>query len=340
LFTASLEQKILPLDWCSAVVTPLLKKQPDFKIEMWKEKKNPYHAAPPVPRKTFLQSIKGVHAILPMLTEKIDAEVFDAAGPQLKIIANNAVGFNNVDLEEAKKRGIIITNTPGVTSVAVAEHTIALIMALAKRIVEADRFTRAGKYKSWAPLLLIGTELQGKTLGLVGGGRIGFQVAQFAYHGLGMKVVYNDVIQNKHLETDLKAKKIGLMELCKKADVISLHVPLLPSTKYLFDTKQFNAMKKTALIINTARGPVIKEKALLHALYGKQIAGAALDVFECEPLIDCDIKDHMALRELDNVIITPHIASATKEARDQMSLVAARNIVAVLNGKKAETPVM
>lgn len=317
----------------------ILKKHKNFRVEMHHEKKDPYNAAPPIPRSVFLKRIRGVDAILPMLTETIDKEAFNAAGPQLKIVANNAVGYNNIDVAEAKKRGVVITNTPGVLNVSVAEHTIALMLALAKRIVEADGFTRSGKFKSWAPLLMLGTQLYGKTLGLVGSGRIGSMVARFAHDGLGMKILYTDVVRYPEIEKAVGAKKVPLATLCKQADAISLHVPLLPSTRHLISMPQFNLMKKTAFLINTARGPVVSETALLKALYNKKIAGAALDVYECEPLIDCDITDHRELRKLSNVILTPHTASATREARDEMASIAAKNIVAVLSGKKPITPV-
>lgn len=317
----------------------LLKAKKDFEVKVWQDKRDAYGSGPAIPYKKFLKEVKGAHAILCMLTEKIDEPVIKAAGPQLKVIAQNAVGYNNIDLIAAKKHGVTITNTPGVLSRAVAEHTIALIMAISKRIVEADRYTRAGKYKSWAPLMMLTTELSGKTLGLVGGGRIGSATAHFAHHGLGMKILYTDVIKNKHLEKEVKAKKTSLLNLCKKSDVVSVHVPLLPSTKYLIDTKQLAAMKKTAFLVNTARGPIVREKALLRALKKKQIAGAALDVFECEPLIDCDVTDHMSLREMENVILTPHIASAATETRDEMAKIAAKNIIAVLGGRKPLNPV-
>ncbi len=317
----------------------ILRKQKNFRVDVYKEKDPAYETAAPIQRSVLLKKVKGVHAILVMLTEKIDTELMDAAGPQLKIVANNAVGFDNIDIVEAKKRGIVVTNTPGVLNKSVAEHTIALMFALAKRIVEADTFTRAGKFKSWAPMLMIGTQLYGKTLGIVGGGRIGQMVAGFAHRGLNMNITYTDVIRYPELEKELGAKKVSLATLCKTADVISIHVPLLPSTHHLIDTPQLNLMKKTALLVNTARGAVVSEKAVLKALYNKKIAGAAFDVFECEPLIDCDITDHMALRKLPNVILTPHIASATKEARDEMAATAAKNIVAVLTGKKPLTPI-
>ncbi|MEK7102258.1 MAG: NAD(P)-dependent oxidoreductase, partial [Patescibacteria group bacterium] len=225
----------------------LLRKHKNFRVEVYKEKDPAYDTAAPIPRSVLLKKVKDAHAILCMLTEKIDAELMDAAGSQLKIVANNAVGFDNVDISEAKKRGIVVTNTPGVLNVSVAEHTIALMLALAKRIVEADTFTRAGKFKSWAPLLMIGTQLSKKTLGLVGGGRIGKMVAEFAHNGLHMNIIYTDVIRYPEMEKELGAKKVSLEALCKQADVISLHVPLLPSTHHIIDTPQLNLMKKTAL---------------------------------------------------------------------------------------------
>ncbi len=318
----------------------LLKTKKNFEVKVWHDKRDVYGSGPAIPYKNLLKEIKGADAILCMLTEKIDEGVFKAAGSQLKVIAQNAVGYNNIDIKAAKKYGVTITNTPGVLSRAVAEHTIALIMAISKRIVEADRYTRAGKYKSWAPLMMLTTELSGKTLGLVGGGRIGSATARFAHHGLGMKILYADVVKNKQLEKDVSAKRVNLLNLCKRSDVVSVHVPLLPSTKYLIGTKELAAMKETAFLVNTARGPIVKEIALLRALKKKQIAGAALDVFECEPLIDCNVKDHMALRDMENVILTPHIASAAKETRDEMAKIAAKNIIAVLGGRKPLNPVI
>ncbi|MDO8582268.1 MAG: D-glycerate dehydrogenase [bacterium] len=286
------------------------------------------------------KNVKGVDAVLSLLTDKIDSDVLDAAGSQLKIVANYAVGFDNVDLDAAKKRSVIVTNTPGdLVSEAVAEHTFALIMALAHRIVEADVFTRAEKYKGWEPMEFLGTLLMGKTLGIVGLGRIGVGVARRAVHGMGMKVIYNDQRRNEDFEREYHAEYIPTLDaLLKKSDVVSLHVPLLPATRHLMSTKQFALMKPTAFVVNTARGPVIDEKALLVALAKKKIGGVALDVFECEPAIDCDLTDHLALKKFPNVILTPHIASASTEARDQMAEFAAQNIIAVLSGKAPLNP--
>lgn len=292
-----------------------------------------------IPRKTLLEKAKGCDALLPLLTDKIDDEVFEAAGPQLKLIANYAVGFDNVDLAAAKKRGIIVTNTPSdKVNEAVAEHTFALMLALARRIPEADRFAKAKKYAGWSPTLLTGTDLYGKTLGIIGAGRIGSAVAQRAVGGFGMRLVYSDMRQNVDLERKFKAEYMNMEKLLQNSDFVSLHVPLLPSTRHLISTAEFSMMKKTAFLVNTARGPVVDEKALLRALRTKRIAGAGIDVFECEPAIDCDVTDSLELKSFDNVILTPHIASATIEAREAMGMVAAENIIAVLEGKEPLNP--
>ncbi len=292
-----------------------------------------------IPRKTLLQNVKGASAILPLLTDRIDGDVMDAAGSQLKIIANYAVGFDNIDLEAAKKRGIAVTNTPSEeVNESVAEHAFALMIGLAHRIAEADTFAKAKKYAGWSPTLLTGSKLSGKTLGIVGAGRIGCALAERAAHGFGMNVVYTNTHRNPEIEKSVGAKTLPLEKLLEQSDFISLHVPLLPSTRHLISTAEFSLMKKTAFLINTARGSVVDEKALLRALKTKRIAGAGLDVFECEPAIDCDLTDTLELKSFPNVILTPHIASATIEAREDMSMIAAQNIIAVLEGKKALNP--
>ncbi len=292
-----------------------------------------------IPRKTLLQKVKGCDALLSLLTDKINDEVFKAAGTQFKIVANYAVGFDNVDLEAAKKRGVIVTNTPSdKVNEAVAEHTFALMISLARRIPEADVFSKAKKYTGWSPTIFIGTDLYGKTMGIIGAGRIGAAAARRAVKGFGMKLVYSDMRPNTELEKELGAVQMTMEKLLQTADFVSLHVPLLPSTRHLISTAEFAFMKKTAFLINTARGPVVDEKALLRALKTKRIAGAGIDVFECEPAIDCDLKDNLELKSFPNVILTPHIASATIEAREAMSLVAAENIIAVLSGKPPLNP--
>ena len=280
-----------------------------------------------MPKKELIKEVKQCDALLCLLTDKIDKEIIDA-NPKLKIISNYAIGFNNIDVAYATKKRIPVTNTPGRAIVdAVAEHTFALIFAVTKRIVEADRFMRAGKYKTWEPLLLLGMELVGKTIGIVGLGRIGSGVAQRA-KAMGMKVVYYDVKRNVDFEGEFNAQYLSLNDLLKSADVVSVHVPLLPTTTHLIGKKKLSLMKKTAYLINTSRGPVIDEKALVRALKKKQIAGAGLDVYEFEP------KLATGLTKLQNVVLTPHIASATIEARSEMSKDAAENILAVLQGKK------
>ncbi|MBU0648564.1 D-glycerate dehydrogenase [Patescibacteria group bacterium] len=312
-----------------AVGVKMLKAQKDFDVHIYRRDEK-------IPRKTLLQKIKGCHGILSILTEKMDTQAMDAAGPNLKIIANYAVGFDNIDLKAAKERGIAVGNAPcDEVSEAVAEFTFALLLARSRRIVESDKYTRLGKYEEWHPLLMLGRDVYAKTLGIVGLGRIGQALCQRAAKGFGMKILYTDMRQNKEFEKEYKAKKVPLATLLKKSDYVSLHVPLLPSTRHLIGVKQLKMMKKTAYLINTARGPVVHEKALLKALYKNEIAGAALDVYECEPTIDCDLTDRYELRKLSNVIITPHIASATIEARDAMARVAAENIIGVLKNRKA-----
>jgi glyoxylate reductase len=305
----------------------MLKKNKDIKLSIYEEDKK-------IPRSVLKKRVKGADVILSILTEKMDAEIMDAAGPQLKMIANYAVGFNNIDLDAAKERGIVVTNAPNdEISTSVAEHTIALMFALSKRIVESDKFTRAGKYKSWGPELMLGTDLAGKTVGIIGTGNIGTGVVTRLHNGFGMNVVYTDLRRNTELEKATGAKYRSLTLLLKQSDFVSLHVPLLPSTRHLISTKELKAMKKTAFLINTSRGPVVDEKALTKALVKNEIGGAALDVFECEPLIDCDPTDNLELRKLSNVVLTPHTASATLETRQVMSRVAAANIIAFADGK-------
>jgi len=272
---------------------------------------------------------KDYDAVLSLLTDTIDAEVFDAI-PTAKIFANYAVGYNNIDIEEAKKRGIVITNTPGVLTETVAEHTVAMILAITQRIAEGDRFTRAGKYEGWAPLLLLGMNLKGKTLGVVGAGRIGSAVANTMKAGFGMEIIYFDIKKNEDFEKATGGEFRDSVEgVLKEVDVVTLHVPLLDSTRHLINKERLEMMKSSAYLINSSRGPVIDENALVETLRSKQIAGAALDVYENEP------KLAEGLAELENVVLTPHIASATKETRDKMSEMVAQNIISFLGG---ETP--
>ncbi|MBX4187743.1 MAG: D-glycerate dehydrogenase [Candidatus Doudnabacteria bacterium] len=281
----------------------------------------------PLTREELMQHVNGVDAILSQLVDKVDGEVMDAAGPQLKIVANYAVGFDNIKLDEAQKRNIMVSNTPDVLTDAVADHAMALILAAAHRIAESDRFSRAGKYKGWQPFLLLGQDVFGKTLGVIGMGRIGGALARRAAKGFGMKVLYTDQKANSELDSEIGSKLSTLDEVLKNADFISIHVPLLPTTKHLISAPQFEMMKKTSVLVNTARGPVVDEVALLNALKNGDIFAAGIDVWENEPNLT------PGLTELENIVLTPHTASATVEARDNMSKTAAENIVAALKGE-------
>lgn len=270
-----------------------------------------------------LKEAKGAHALLCLLTDTVDGKVMDSIGPQLRVISNMAAGLDNVDVHEAVKRGITFTNTPGVLTEAVAEHTVALLLAVSRRVVEGDRFVRAKKYKGWQVDLLLGQELQGKTLGIVGYGRIGSRVAAILEKGFGMQVVYHDEHRNEIAEKN-NARYVSFHELLKLSDVVSLHVPLLATTVHLIGEKELRMMKRTAYLLNTSRGAVVDEKALARVLQDNGIAGAGIDVFEHEPKIE------PALLKAQNAVLTPHIASASHEARVAMAELAAKNIIAVL----------
>lgn len=309
----------------------ITRKIPEAGIKLLKEKKYQVKVSPydrVLKPQEIIEMGKGCDALLCLLTDRIDGKIMDGLDRQLKIIANYAVGFDNIDLEAAKKGNIMVTNTPGVLTETVAEHAIALLFAICRRIPEADKFTRAGKYKGWEPMLFLGSDIVAKTLGIVGLGRIGSEIAKRMKHGFGLKMVYFDVFRNKELEKEYGLRYASMKTLLKMSDFISIHVPLLPSTRHLIGAKELKMMKKTAYLINTSRGPVVDEKALVYALKNKVIRGAALDVFENEPRLT------KGLEKLDNVVLTPHIASATEETRSKMSELAAKNIIAALSGRK------
>lgn len=272
-------------------------------------------------------AVKGMDGIVSLLTDKMDAEVMDAAGSQLKVIANYAVGFDNIDVKAASARGILVTNTPGVLTDATADFAWALLMATARRIPEAERYARAGKFKAWGPKLMLGGDFVGRTLGIVGAGRIGAAVAERSA-GWKMRVLYTDEVRNAELEKQVGAKKVDIETLLRESDFVSLHVPLLPSTRHLINADSLRTMKRSAYLVNTSRGPVIDEAALADALEQKVIAGAGLDVFEEEPKI------HPKLLKLENAVVVPHIASATIETRDNMAKIAATNAIEALSGKR------
>lgn len=273
-------------------------------------------------------SKKKYDAVLSLLTDHIDGDVFDAA-PSVKIFANYAIGFDNFNIPEGKKRGVFLTNTPHGGADRVAEHAWGLILALTCRIVEADAFARAGKYVGWDPMIFQGIKVRGKVLGLVGTGRIGSEVAAVGALGFGMRLVYTDLVRNADLERTTGATFYKTPEdVLKQSDIVSLHVPLMDSTRHLINADRLKMMKPTAYIINTSRGPVIDEAALVEALKAKTIAGAGLDVFEHEPDLTPGLKD------LPNVVLTPHIASSTIDAREDMARIAATNIIDALEGSR------
>jgi len=290
----------------------------------------------PLPRKKLLKELaKGAYdGVLCLLHDSIDQEIFDLA-PSVKIYANFAVGFNNIDVAEAKKRGIVITNTPSdAVNHSVAEHTMALLLSLTHRIVEGDSFVRKGWYKGWNPNLLLGTTLAGKTIGVLGAGRIGTFVIQKAVQGFGMKAVYFDVVRNERAEREYEARNLSSVEeVLKVSDVVTLHVNLTPETTHLINSERLSLMKPASYLINTCRGPVVDEQALSDALKKGTIRAAALDVYEFEPKV---VK---GLLKLPTTVLTPHIASATDEARDEMSRIAAENLIDFFEGRKPKNSV-
>ncbi len=280
----------------------------------------------PFSRTEFEEAIKETDAVLSMLNDRIDADLLDLA-PNLKIVANLAAGTDNVDHEACNKRGIAVTNTPGVLTEATADLAIALLLAASRHLVRADQYLREGKFNGWDPLLFTGAALNGKTLGIVGMGRIGQAVAKRA-RGFGLKIVYHN--RNKlpeEITSQLEAEYLSLDDLVKSSDFISLHLPYNREVHHLIDNRRLGMMKTDAYLINTARGAHIDEKSLVEHLKAGNIAGAALDVFEHEP------QTAPGLTDLDNVTLLPHIGSATMEARSEMARMAAESIAAVLNGK-------
>jgi len=284
----------------------------------------------PLKAEELLEKAKGVDALLSLLTDRVDGDFMDAVGPQLKVVSNYAVGFDNINIEDATNRGIVATNTPcNEVNEAVAEHTWALILALTRRIVEADEATRRGSYKGWEPDVFLGTSLVDKTLGIVGLGRIGSMVAERA-KGSRMKVLYYERKPEPEKEKEFNVKYVEFDELLKKSDIVTLHLPLTHETRNLISKETLEKMKKGSYLINTARGPIVDEDALVRALRDGKIRGAALDVFENEPNI------HPELIGMENVILTPHIGSATIEVREKMGQMAVDAILNVLTGKKPE----
>ena len=311
---------------------------PEIGLKMLTDKGYTVDVSPkdrPLTKKEIINylSKKPYDGVLTLLTDPIDAEVMDAA-PSVKIFANFAIGYNNINIEEAKKRNIFVSNTPGGGADRVAEHAWAFILALSCRIVEGDTYMKKGKYNGWDPMLLHGTKLAGKTLGILGSGRIGADVAHRGKNGFGMNIAYYDVVRNEALEKEYGATFYPTVEeVLKISDVVSIHVPLLPSTQHLINADRLKMMKPTAYLINTSRGPVIDENALVEALKNGVIRGAGLDVFEFEP------KLAKGLAKLPNVVLTPHIASGTEEARHDMAVLSATNIINTMEGVRPQNMV-
>jgi glyoxylate reductase len=281
----------------------------------------------PPPKKTIIEEAAKVDALATLLSDKIDAEVFDAA-PKLKIVAQMAVGFDNIDIPEATKRGIYVTNTPGVLTETTADFAWTLLMAVARRVVEGDNYVRGGKWKvGWHPMMLQGRDVYGATLGIVGLGRIGCAIAMRA-KGFNMKVLYYDVIRRPDFEKEYNIKFTELGQIFQQADFITINTPLTKETAHLVNENRLKTMKKTAYLINNARGPIVDEKALYKALKEGWIAGAALDVFEREPTPLGN-----PLLKLDNVVVAPHISSASYETRSRMAEMVAENLIAYFDGK-------
>lgn len=282
----------------------------------------------PPPYSTIIERGQGAAGLLTLLSDRIDGALLDAIGPQLKVVANYAVGFDNIDIPAATARGIPVGNTPDVLTETTADFAWALLMAAARRVVEGDAYTRAGRWKTWGPAVLLGQDVSGATLGIIGFGRIGQAMARRAF-GFGMRILYYDTRRYYEAETNLGVEYADFETVLAESDYISIHTALTPETRYLFGPAQFARMKPTAILINTARGPIVDESALYRALSTGQLAYAALDVTEIEPLpLDSP------LLTLPNIVIAPHIASASIQTRTRMATIAAENVAAALSGRR------
>ncbi|RLF50783.1 MAG: D-glycerate dehydrogenase [Thermoplasmata archaeon] len=277
-------------------------------------------------KEEIIEGLKGKDGLLCLLTDRIDRDVI-SSNPKLRAISNYAAGYDNIDVDEATRRGIVVTNTPDVLTNATAELAWALLFAVARRVVEGDKFTREGKFRGWAPMLLLGKELRGKTLGVIGAGRIGTAFALKA-KCFDMKGLYYNRSRNEVLEKKLGARKVDLDTLLRESDFVSIHLPLTEETHHLIDYDKICLMKRDGIIVNTARGAVIKEKDLVRALKERKIFGAGLDVYENEPKVSEELKS------LDNVVLLPHIGSATLETRTEMAVLAAENLIKALKGER------
>ena len=307
---------------------------PEIAFKLLKQNKlsfDYYKKDQPIPRKLLLGKIKSCEALISLLTEKIDREVIDQM-PCCKIIANYAVGYNNIDIDYAKQKKIIVTNTPDVLTESTADLTMALVLACARRLSEGEDLIKRGRFRGWKPKLLLGMELKNKTFGILGAGRIGSAVARRA-KSFGTSIIYVDSNRNQKLEDETAAKKVSLRYLLENSDILSVHLPLNSQTHHFLNQERLSQLKRNSIIINTTRGEIIDEKALIGLLKSNRIMAVGLDVFENEPFINPE------LLKFPNVLVIPHLGSATNEARDGMAELAVKNVINVLKEKPALTPV-
>lgn len=313
------------------VITRKLPGEPEKLLKKSGFKVNVYKKDQSIPRNEFLKLTKDADAVLSLLTEKIDKEAIDNFS-KCKIVANCAVGYNNIDVPYAKEKSLVVTNTPYVLTDATADLTVALILACARRLREGEQMMRENKFSGWKPDMLLGFDLKGKTVGIIGAGRIGRATAR-RLKGFGVKIIYFDRKKRDEFETEFLAKKVSINELMKKSDIISVHLSLSKETHHILNAESLSLMKKSAVIVNTSRGEIIEEKALIKLLKQNKIFAAGFDVYENEPNLNPE------LRTLKNVFLLPHIGSATVESRSAMALLAANNIISVLKGKEPITPI-
>lgn len=312
----------------------LTRKLPEIAFELLEESKidyDFYKKDSPIPRKKLLQEIQNCDGLVCMLTEQIDKEVIDLM-KRCKVVGNYAVGYNNIDIKYAKSKNIIVTNTPDVLTDSTADLTLALILITSRRIKEGEQYLRDGKYKNWKPTLLLGMELKNKVLGIVGAGRIGTAVGIRA-RAFGTRIIYHSNHFNQELEKNIGAKKVSIQKLLANSDIISIHLPLDKSTYHFIDDRKLKLMKSKPIIINTSRGELIDEQALIKYLKKDKLRAVGLDVFENEPSLN------PALLKFSNVFILPHLGSATNEARSSMAELAVRNVINVLKRRPPLTPV-
>ena len=289
----------------------------------------------PLTKEEIISVLKGKEydAVISMLTDKIDSDVFSAS-PSTKIFSNYAVGFNNIDIDEAKNKGVVVTNTPGDLTDSVAEHSVALLLSLLNKVVLSDKFIRSGRWTGFDPDIFLRDDFKGKVVGIVGAGRIGLKFGKILHYGFDSKIIYYDVKRNEDFEREVGAEfKENVEDVLRESDIVSLNVPLMESTTHLLNKERISLMKKNSILINTSRGGVVDEMALVEALKNKEISGAGLDVFEFEPNLSEGLKD------LDNVVLTPHIASATYKARNDMAVLACQNLIDFFEGKELKNKV-